>query len=117
MLRVLIIAFILVFSTLGAVMAAPVTYSIDQRHTNIMWFASHFGFSKSMGQFMDFNGKIIFDYDNPTQSKVGIIINTDSITTGLPKFDDHLKSADFFDVTNHPKVIFKVSPSLTKNVS
>ncbi|WP_339863901.1 YceI family protein [Paremcibacter congregatus] len=81
-------------------------YQFDQSHTNIMWFADHIGYSQSMGQFMDFDGEIILDHDQPEQSSVRITINTASIMTGLPKFDAHLKSADFFDVEKHPTATF-----------
>ncbi|MBL4613028.1 MAG: YceI family protein [Emcibacter sp.] len=81
-------------------------YHFDKSHTNIMWFVSHIGFSKSMGQFMDYEGQIILDHDNPDQSLVKITFKTASIMTGLPKFDAHLKSADFFDVEKYPTASF-----------
>lgn len=81
-------------------------YNFDTDHTNIMWFASHLGFSNSMGQFMEYDGQIILDHGHPDQSSVNITIQTASIMTGLPKFDTHLKSADFFDVEKYPTATF-----------
>jgi len=105
-----IVAVLMVFSPLAA-LAADVTlgketYNLDKRHTNIMWFASHMGYSKSMGQFMDFEGQVTLDHGNPDQSSVTISLKTASIMTGLPDFDKHLKSPDFFDVEKFPTATF-----------
>lgn len=81
-------------------------YHFDKSHTNIMWHISHIGFSKSMGQFMDYDGQIILNHDNPDQSSVKITIKTASIMTGQAEFDAHLKSADFFDVEKYPTASF-----------
>ena len=83
------------------------TFEFDKTHTNIMWFASHGGFSDSMGQFMDYDGKIILDENSLENSSVTIDIKTASMMTGLPKFDKHLKSPDFFDIEKHPIATFK----------
>lgn len=86
--------------------AAQETFTFDKAHTNIMWFASHFGFSDSMGQFMDYDGKLVLDEENPENSSVEITIKTESIMTGLPDFDDHLRNKDFFWVSTYPTAKF-----------
>ncbi len=90
----------------GTANAAAERYVFDDTHTSVIWFADHMGFSASTGQFMDFNGEITLDENNPENSKVEITIKTDSIRTGLPKFDDHLKNADFFNVEKFPEAKF-----------
>lgn len=87
-------------------------YHFDKTHTNILWFVSHLGFSNSMGQFMDYDGQIILDHDNPEQSSVTISIKTASIMTGLADFDTHLKTVDFFNVEKYPTATF-VSTKVT----
>ena len=87
--------------------AAAEKYVFDKSHTNIMWFASHFGFSDSMGQFMEYDGHILLDRDTPENSAVEVNIHTASVMTGLEKFDAHLKSGDFFDVDTFPLATFK----------
>lgn len=82
-------------------------YRLDSSHTNVMWFGSHFGFSDSLGQFMDFKGTIVMDEKNLKNSSVEVKIKTDSIMTGLSKFDEHLKGKDFFDVKNFPEATFR----------
>jgi len=82
------------------------SYLFDKPHTNIMWFVSHIGFSNSMGQFMDYDGQIILNFDNPDQSSVNITLKTASIMTGQEEFDTHLKSAEFFNVEKYPTATF-----------
>lgn len=82
-------------------------YAFDKAHTSIIWFAGHKGYSKSMGQFMDFAGDVVLDSDNPAASSVEITIKTTSMTTGLADFDAHLKSPDFFNVAQYPTASFK----------
>jgi len=89
-------------------------YKIDPNHSSITWKASHFGFSSPSGKFSELEGVITLDEKNPQDSSVEVSLKTDSMTTGLSKFDEHLKSADFFNTTKFPKVEFvssAVSPS------
>lgn len=81
-------------------------YEFDKRHTSIIFFCSHMGFSASTGQFMDFDGFFELDEVTPENSKVEVVIKMDSVRTGLPKFDDHLKSKDFFNVDLYPEAKF-----------
>jgi polyisoprenoid-binding protein YceI len=59
------------------------------------------------GKFQDFAGTIQIDRAKPENSSVEFTIQAASIFTGEPKRDDHLRSADFFDVANHPTLTFK----------
>jgi polyisoprenoid-binding protein YceI len=81
-------------------------YTIEKNHTSVMWIADHFGYSKVSGKFTDISGEIVFDEKKPQDSSVQVEIKTDSIATGLPKFEDHLKSKDFFDVKTFPTAKF-----------
>lgn len=81
-------------------------YAIEKNHTSVMWIADHFGYSKVSGKFTDISGEIVFDEKKPQDSSVQVEIKTDSIATGLPKFEEHLKSKDFFDVKNFPTAKF-----------
>ncbi|MBL6664547.1 MAG: YceI family protein [Rickettsiales bacterium] len=82
-------------------------YQIDPNHAHVSWRASHFGFSKPTGKFSDISGIIEIDKNNLQNSSVEVEIKTNSISTGLVKFDDHLKSPDFFDTKNYPTATFK----------
>lgn len=82
------------------------SYHFDKAHTNIMWFVSHIGFSSSMGQFMDYQGRIILDFDKPELSSVRITISTASLMTGSDEFDARIKGADFLEVEKYPTATF-----------
>lgn len=82
-------------------------YVFDKAHTQILFFGSHLGFSMSQGEFLEYDGFIEFDSANPTAAKVEVTVMTSSIDMDLPRWDDHMKSKDFFDVENFPAATFK----------
>ena len=86
------------------------SYTLDPRHTYPRWAASHFGFSTHHGQFNRTSGKLVLDPKTGTGS-VEVTVESASVSTGDPKFDAHLRSADFFDVEKHPAITF-VSKSM-----
>lgn len=97
-----------------AFMAAPSvaraetqSYRYDTVHTQIMFFVSHLGFSISEGEFLDFDGSINLDMNDPSKSNVDVTIKTDSIDMDDEKWNEHMKSADFFDVEQYPTMTFK----------
>jgi hypothetical protein len=87
-------------------------YKIDPNHTSVTWSANHFGFSNPSGKFSDIDGSITFDEKNPKKSEVSVTIKIASLNTNLPKFDQHLKSKDFFDAEAFPTATF-VSKKVT----
>lgn len=81
-------------------------YKFDPSHSSVSWSANHFGFSNPSGKFTDMDGTIIIDEYNPQNSSVDVTIRIASLSTGLPKFDSHLKSADFLDADKYPTAKF-----------
>jgi polyisoprenoid-binding protein YceI len=63
--------------------------------------------SKVRGRFENFSGTINFNEDNPAASTVNVEIDTASINTREEQRDGHLRSPDFLNVENHPKLTFK----------
>ena len=90
---------------------APETFTLDPGHTYVLWHINHFGFSNPSGKWLA-NGTLILDETHPQNSKVDVTIQTDSIDTGIPKLDEHLKSKAFFDVDKYPTATF-VSDKVT----
>jgi polyisoprenoid-binding protein YceI len=82
-------------------------WTIDSAHSSVGFVARHMGLSKVRGQFTSFRGEIEGDPSDITSAKARIEIDTASVDTGSPERDAHLKSPDFFDVENHPTMVFE----------
>ena len=82
-------------------------FVIDNLHSEIEFKVKHLMISTVTGRFTDFDGEIISDTDDFTDAQISFDANVDSITTSIADRDNHLKSADFFDVENYPKISFK----------
>ncbi len=90
----------------------PGTWHLDPAHTSIEFVARHLMVTKVRGGFGSFTGTVEIA-ENPTDSSVHIEVDMASVVTGNADRDGHLKSADFFDVENHPKMTF-VSNSIVE---
>lgn len=90
-----------------AAFAAPLTYKIDPTHTDVIASWSHFGFSNPIAHFGQADGVITYDPDKVANSKVEVTIPLAGLNSHVPKFDDHLRSADFFDAEQYPTITFK----------
>jgi polyisoprenoid-binding protein YceI len=76
-------------------------------HTAAEFCARHMMVTYVRGHFKNITGVLVFDPANPRASSVEVAIDAAGIWTGEPDRDDHLRSADFLDVQNHPKITFK----------
>ena len=85
---------------------AAETYSFDKAHTTVGFQVRHI-VTNVGGKFNDFAGTIQVDRAKPESSSVEFTIQAASINTNEPKRDEHLRSADFFDVATHPTLTFK----------
>lgn len=82
------------------------TFAIDKTHSEAAFQVRHL-ISKVRGRFADFAGEIAFDATQPAASSVAFTIQAASIDTSTPDRDAHLRSADFFDVEQHPTIAFR----------
>jgi len=90
------------------------TWTIDPAHSEIGFKVKHLVISTVSGKFSSFEGKLEGDPEDLANGKISFSADIDSISTGNEQRDGHLKSADFFDAANHPKLIFK-STSIEKS--
>ena len=87
-------------------LAAATTWNIDPDHTNIGFKVRHLMVSNVRGSFEKHSGVVDIDDKDITKSKVEVTIDTASINTNVQKRDEHLRSADFFDVAKYPTMTF-----------
>ena len=82
------------------------SWSIDADHSNIQFKVRHLMVSNVKGVFGKVQGVITIDDNDITRSGANVTIDTASINTGVAKRDEHLRSADFFDVSKYPAMTF-----------
>lgn len=80
---------------------------IDTTHSGINFSIRHMVFAKVRGRFGAWSGTIHLDQKNLTASSVEVDIEAASIDTGVADRDKHLRSADFLDVEQFPRLLFK----------
>jgi polyisoprenoid-binding protein YceI len=86
--------------------AAPVTYTLDPAHTYPSFAADHFGgLSVWRGKFNTTSGKVVYDKDAKSGS-IEVTVDMSSINFGMPKLDEHAKSAEMFDVAKFPTATY-----------
>lgn len=84
----------------------PGIWNIDPSHTTVSFTARHLMITKVRGRFGKVEGTITVPEDR-LQSSVEATIDLSSIDTGDQARDEHLRSADFFDVENNPTMTFR----------
>ncbi|HAS12376.1 MAG TPA: polyisoprenoid-binding protein [Acidimicrobiaceae bacterium] len=82
------------------------TYQLDPSHSSADFQVRHLGLSKVRGGFAIESGTVVIGED-PTQSSVEVSLDAASFSTGAEDRDTHVKSADFLDIEQFPKVTFR----------
>jgi polyisoprenoid-binding protein YceI len=82
------------------------TWTIDPVHSEVGFSVRHMMVSKVRGKFTTFAGEIVTGAD-PLDSSATAAIELSSIDTGNEQRDDHLRSADFFDIANTPTMTYR----------
>lgn len=90
----------------GTAFAAPLTYKIDPKHTQVTATWNHFGFSHPFANFGQVDGTITYDPQNVGASSVKVTLPLAGLDTTVPALDEHLRSADFFDAVKYPTITF-----------
>jgi polyisoprenoid-binding protein YceI len=84
-------------------------WSMDQAHCEIGFRVRHLMIAYVKGTFKTFDASIYTTSKDFTTAEIDLWIDPSSIDTGDTKRDEHLKSADFFDVNNHKQITFTSS--------
>ncbi|MCG6954648.1 MAG: YceI family protein [Gemmatimonadetes bacterium] len=83
------------------------TWTIDGTHSQVEFAVKHMMFTTVRGRFDDFEGTVVLSPNAPERSSVAVEIKTGSIDTQVDARDQHLRSADFFDVEKYPTITFR----------
>ncbi len=102
--RATILAFAAGLAAAPAFSAEP--WALDKSHAAITFQADHLGFSVVHGVFTEYDADILFDPENIEATEVSFVVQADSINTFWERRDEHIRSADFLDVQEHPEITF-----------
>ena len=90
----------------GAELPAPGTWQIDPGHTEVGFVGRHLVLTKVRGRFLGVEGTIEVA-DDPADTTVEVTVDMASVESGSDARDEHLRSADLFDVERHPTATFR----------
>jgi polyisoprenoid-binding protein YceI len=91
----------------GVIFGAPTTWEIDAMHSAARFSVKHMMVTNVTGEFGGMKGAFVIDDKDMKKTTVEATLDATTITTHNDKRDEHLKSADFFDVTKFPTLTFK----------
>jgi len=98
------------FTSIGPATAARAaeSYTIDNGHSTVVFHTKHLGISEAYGRFnkISEDSALVLDADL-TKSTLKLVVEADSVDTGLPDRDKHLRNADFFNAKEHPEIVFE----------
>jgi polyisoprenoid-binding protein YceI len=90
----------------GVTLPAPGVWEIDPGHADLSFVGRHFMITKIRGHFTDVRGAVTIAEDLE-DSTVEVVIGMASIESGSQVRDDHIRSADLFDVEQFPQATFR----------
>jgi polyisoprenoid-binding protein YceI len=80
------------------------TWKVDPVHSSVEFQVKHLGIATVKGKFKEFEGTV---EAGPDGAKAYGTVKTASVDTGEPQRDEHLRSADFFEVDTYPEIDFR----------
>ncbi len=86
--------------------ASAERYVLDPSHSQIVFSYNHLGFSTTTGMFSGFEGEIMFNQDNPSESSVSVSMPVVAMITGWKPREDHFMTEDFFAGAENEIVTF-----------
>lgn len=86
-------------------------------HTAAEFRARHMMVCWVRGHFKDVHGSLEFDPDNPAHLSLEVTLRADTLATGEPQRDEHLRSRDFLDAAHHPTITFKSTEGMCVGAS
>lgn len=93
------------FITIGSF--AQTNWKIDSAHSSLNFDIAHSGISFVNGKFTDYTGEVTTYGEELDEATINFTVQIASINTNVEMRDNHLKSADFFDVETYPTMTFE----------
>lgn len=103
-----VFSFIL-FAFLSSSIIAQSTWKSDPAHSQASFAITHMGISEVEGVFDNFDATIVASEEDFSDAEFAVDVDLTSIDTHVEMRDNHLKSADFFNVEKYPNMTFKSS--------
>src|SRR5690606_28970455 len=98
---------LLVMASFAMVSYAQTQWKVDPYHSSLNFNISHSGISIVNGKFLDYTGKLTTNGEIPNDMEFDFTVKVSSISTNVENRDNHLRSADFFEVEKYPNMTFK----------
>lgn len=86
---------------------AQANWKVDPYHSSLNFNISHSGISIVNGKFMEYTGNLTTNGEALEKANVDFTVKVTSINTNVEARDNHLRSADFFEVEKYPEMTFK----------
>lgn len=96
-----------VATMIGSSAVQAASYKVDPNHNGVVFEIEHLKISQIYGKFTKLSGTVEYDPANVEASKFDLTVEATSINTGNEARDKHLRTADFFNVEQHPTITFK----------
>lgn len=86
--------------------AEPIEWEIDPDHFSIGFEVMHIGYARTLGMFLDAEGRFVYDPETGTLDSGRVVVRADSVFTDHDRRDRHVKSDDFLAADEHPDIEF-----------
>ena len=95
----------LLLATSATAVAAPVSYTIDPTHTDVLVSWDYLGFARPSAR-LEATGKVVYDAANPGASSVEVTLPIASFDGHVDRLNQRVQRDDYFDAGNHPQARF-----------
>lgn len=100
-----LILFAITFMSIGSY--AQTQWKVDPYHSSLNFNISHSGISIVNGKFLEYTGNLTTEGEALENANVDFTVKVKSINTNVEDRDNHLRSADFFEVEKYPEMTFE----------
>ncbi|MCM8570337.1 YceI family protein [Gramella jeungdoensis] len=98
---------LLIMVTFAINVQAQTKWKVDPFHSSLNFTIEHSGISMVNGKFTNYSGTLTTEEEELSDAKFKFTVHVESINTNVEKRDQHLRSADFFEVEKYPEMSFK----------